>query len=70
MPDHNPAKLPALGFGGFENSPAAAGPGRRKARWSINPLRDEARASAVDARLASIADGIARGIGRKPERTE
>jgi hypothetical protein len=69
MPEQ-PRKLPQLGFAGFEDSRAAAGRSRRKARWSINPVRDGARASAVDARLASIADGIARGIGRKPEGSE
>jgi hypothetical protein len=65
-----PRKLPRLGFAGFEDSSAAAGTGRRKPRWAINPLRDGARASAEGARLASLADGIARGIGRKPEGTE
>ena len=44
MPD-KPRKLPALGFAGFEDSSAAGGTGRRKARYVINPLRAEALAS-------------------------
>ena len=36
MPD-KPRKLLPLGFAGFEDSPAAAGGSRRKARWSLRP---------------------------------
>jgi hypothetical protein len=69
MPDEpSKTRLPDS-FASFDIDPRRPS-GRRKARWSINPLRAEARASAVDARLASIADGIARGIGKKPEGTE
>jgi hypothetical protein len=45
-------------------------PGRRKPRWSINPLRAEAHASAEGARLSSLAAEITRGIGRTREGRE
>jgi hypothetical protein len=69
MPD-KPPKLPPLGFAGFEASSAAAGTGRRKSRWAINPLRDEATATAEAARLSNLEVGVYAGIGRKLERKE
>ena len=69
MPD-KPRKLPALGFAGFENSSAAAGHGRRRTRWAINPMRAEAHASAEGGRLAALEGELMQGLGRKPERTE
>jgi hypothetical protein len=66
MPD-KPPKLPALGFAGF----AAIDPistGRRKPRWSINPLRTEAMASAEGGRFSHLEGELLQGIGRrKPE---
>ena len=69
MTDERP-KLPALGFAGFENSSAAAGRRSRKARWSINPLRDEASASAAATRFSHLEGELRQGLGRKPEREE
>lgn len=65
-----PRKLPELGFAGFEASSAAAGRGRRKPGWPLNPMRAEARASAKAAGLSSLAAAITRGIGRTRERRE
>jgi hypothetical protein len=70
MPKPPPRKLPSLGFGGFEDSRAAAGTGRRKSRWSLNPLRAEARASVEGARLAGLEGELLAGLGRKLERKE
>jgi hypothetical protein len=67
MPDQ-PQKLPAIGWAGFEDSPAAAGRSCRKARWAINPLRAEGRASAEAARFTSLEGELMQGLGRrKPE---
>jgi hypothetical protein len=67
MPDQPPPKLPAIGWAGFEKSPAAAGHGRRKSRWAINPLRDGARASAESARFSSLEAELLQGLGRRKE---
>ena len=63
-------KLPQLGFAGFEASSAAAGTGRRKSRWAINPLQAAARASTEAARFSNLEAELMQGIGRKPERRE
>lgn len=64
----NHANLPPLGFAGFEDLSAAAGTGRRKSRWVINPLRAAAHASAEAARFSSLEAELCAGIGRrKPE---
>jgi hypothetical protein len=67
MPGEPPRKLPALGWAGFEASSSAAGTGRRKSRWPLNPMRAEASASAEAARFSNLAAAITRGLGRKPE---
>jgi hypothetical protein len=46
MPDKH-RKLPALGFAGFEDSPAAGGR-RRKPTWPLNPLREPHAGEASD----------------------
>jgi hypothetical protein len=56
---------PPDSFASFE--PAALGQGtRRKSRWSINPLRDEAMASVEGGRLAALEGELMQGLGRKP----
>jgi hypothetical protein len=65
-----PRKLPALGFAGFENSPAAGGR-RRKNQWPLRPMEVPQGSKASDAacRFVNEAD-VCAGLGRKPERTE
>jgi hypothetical protein len=69
MPDQPPRK-PRLpdNFAAFDTDPRRSA--RRKPRWSINPLRDGARASAEAARFSSLEAELLAGLGRKPERTE
>jgi hypothetical protein len=65
MPDNKPRKLPPLGFAGFEDSPAAAGRPRRKAKWSLRPVREPSDGAAVGAgRFIKEAD-LCAGLGRK-----
>jgi hypothetical protein len=65
-----PPKLPRLGFAGFEDSRAAAGRSRRKATWSLRPMREPSECATADAgRFVSAAE-VMQGLGRKPERTE
>jgi hypothetical protein len=52
-------------FAAFDIDPRRSG--RRKVRWSINPLRAEASASVEAAGLSSLAAEITRGIGRTRE---
>jgi hypothetical protein len=66
MPD-NPRKLPALGFAGFEDSPAAGGR-RRNTRWPLRPLHDPSAGEATDAARRFVGeDALLQGLGRKPE---
>jgi hypothetical protein len=67
MPDELPRK-PRLpdSFAAFDIDPRRPS-GRRKSRWSINPRRAEARASAEAAGLSRPRAAITRGIGRKSE---
>jgi hypothetical protein len=67
MPDQ-PPKLPALGFAGFEDSPAAAGRSRRRSTWSLRPNGEPSEAMAADAARLVDAAAVLQGIGRrKPE---
>lgn len=65
MPEQ-PRKLPALGFGGFEDSSAAGGR-RRKVTWPLRPTHDPSAGEATDAarRLVGEAE-VLQGLGRKP----
>jgi hypothetical protein len=67
MADKTTPKLPRLGFAGFEDSPAAAGR-RRRATWSINPMREPGAGEATDAaRRLLNEDQVLEGLGRKAE---
>jgi hypothetical protein len=61
-------RLPRLdNFASFEAVPGAGRP-RRRAMWSIHPLRAETLASAEAARFTSIEAELLAGLGRrKPE---
>jgi hypothetical protein len=65
MPEQLPEKprLPES-FAAFDIDPRRSG--RRSCRWSLNPGRAEARASAEAAGLSSLAAAITRGIGKRP----
>ena len=66
MPDKPPRKLPALGFAGFEDSPAAAGY-RRKRRWPLRPMYEPSAGAATDAARRFLKeDQVLQGLGRKP----
>jgi hypothetical protein len=67
MIDERP-KLPAFDtFASFDANHIRTGRAR-KPRWAINPLRDEARASAEAARFSSLEGELCTGLGRrKPE---
>lgn len=59
-------KLPALGFAGFEDSPAAAGRPRRKAMWSLRPVHEPSDSQAADAGRFVKEAQVLQGLGRKP----
>jgi hypothetical protein len=65
MPE-KPTKLPAIGWAGFENSPAAAGHGRRKPRWSLRPTVELGEGATADAGRFVKGAEVLRGLGRKP----
>jgi len=67
MPD-KPRKLPALGFAGFDDSPAAGGR-RRKATWPLRPTHDPSAGEATDAARCFVTEAeVLQGLGRrKPE---
>jgi hypothetical protein len=67
MPD-KPRKLPALGFAGFEDSPAAGGR-RRKPTWPLRPMYEPSAGEASDAARRLVGeDQVLQGLGRrKPE---
>jgi hypothetical protein len=63
-----PRRLPALGFAGFEDSPAAGGGRRRKPRWQLNPLREPSAGEAtMEARRILPEHEVEQGIGRVPK---
>jgi hypothetical protein len=65
MPD-NPRKLPAIGFAGFEDSPAAGGR-PRKASWSLRPMEAPRDTQAADAARRFVNEAeVLQGLGRKP----
>jgi hypothetical protein len=63
-----PPKLPALGFAGFEDSPAAGGGRRRRSRWSIRPTEEPGERLAADAARFVDQAALYAGLGRRPEK--
>jgi hypothetical protein len=65
MPNNNPPKPLAIGWAGFENSPAAAGHRRRRTGWALNPLREPVNAATAEARRILPEREVEQGLGRK-----